>query len=198
MKPIGKSAPWFTFYHKIEALLGKDPEIELTQGGTKDPNEQLIVITAKTNKKADALRKLLPTQKQFGNIYVTVRVESKENSPTKTPEQLLKDAFENNPVVESIVTTNPGSVIAPTMTYVEFANEVVQFFDDRLDDPRGNVSTLYQDIAKDVLMPGNGVAFCTAAKETIKSAKPEKVIKSKNDYSSLGDEIDKLIRQLKF
>ena len=49
-------------------------------------------------------------------------------------------------------------------TYVVFKNCVVQFFNDNLNDPHGVLSTLYQDIAREVFgdcgMAG-GVAYCT-------------------------------------
>ena len=42
-----------------------------------------------------------------------------------------------------------------------FAKEVVQYWNDSLSDPYGKVSTLYQDIAKDIFEDTDGVMFCT-------------------------------------
>ena len=49
------------------------------------------------------------------------------------------------------------------MVYVVFKNCVVQFFNDNLNDAHGLISTLYQDIAADILDgPGTiGVYYCT-------------------------------------
>ena len=46
------------------------------------------------------------------------------------------------------------------LTYVVLKKEVVQFFNDNLNDIHGLETTLYQTIAKDVF-DGTGVFFCT-------------------------------------
>ena len=56
-----------------------------------------------------------------------------------------------------IGTTNP-------FVYVMFKPEVVQYWDDNLGDPHGNISTLAQEIARDVFEDGNGVYFSTDEK----------------------------------
>lgn len=190
MAIVGKSAPWHTYYHELEALFGSDPEIEMAMGSEREPGKEIIVITAKTNKKANAIRKIVPVSKSFGSIQVTVRVESKENDVKASPENMLKDAFENNPVVKRIFSTNPDAMTVPQGVFVEFANRVVQFFDDRLDDPHGNVSTLYQNIAKDVLTPGLGVMFCTAGPEKAAVEKP--AVKKTKDSNAELDEMIKI------
>lgn len=49
------------------------------------------------------------------------------------------------------------------MYYVVFKNCVVQFFNDNLNDIYGNISTLYQDIAREIFADAEweGVFYCT-------------------------------------
>jgi hypothetical protein len=192
MAIVGKSAPWVTYYNELKALFGQDPDIKMCMEESVTPPSQVITLTVKKEKKATALSSLLPQEKTFGNVKVYIRVESEENK--RTNKNLLNDAFENNPVVTRIITTSYDPLAptpVPPMTYVEFANKVVQFFDDRLDDPRGNMSTLYQNIAKDVLRQNDGVTFCTAAPEKLVSSIPVKKPDTKNKKTD--DELSKLI-----
>ena len=199
MAIIGKSAPWVTYYNELKALFGQDPDIKMYMEESATPPGQVITLTVKKGKKATALSSLLPQEKTFGNVKVYIRIESEENK--RSNKNLLNDAFENNPVVARITTNfdplapNP----APSMTYIEFVNKVVQFFDDRLDDPRGNMSTLYQNIAKDVLRQNDGVAFCTVDPEKTAKSIPDKKpdIKNKKADEELSKFIDDVLKSMK-
>lgn len=179
------SAPWLTYFHKLEALFGKDPQIEL------EFEDYVITIYVYNEEKADALIKLLPVQKVFGNIVVDIDVvPSGENINSDI--ELFKKAFKGNPVVDYVTSTD-GAFKAD---YIVFKNEVVQFFNDQLDDPFGNISTLYQDIAKEVFEGTTSVHFCTnlPEKSTVETAVDYSDIAS-SDMEKVSNELDELLKK---
>ena len=197
MAIVSKTAPWFTFLRKLESLFGRDPDIKINMTENvktieTDPfaGEHLIELKVKTDKKANALSRILPPKVTFGNVVVRISVLSEESGPENDVYTTFCEAFKGNPVVSKITNRKtPGSVL-PDAVFVEFRNEVVQFFDDRLDDPRGNFTTLNQNIAKEILGANNGVSFCTAPVENVVN-KTEKTISKKSVYD-LSKELDKL------
>lgn len=149
------SSPWITFVHELDALFDPDPDITIYYED-KEPRVKLYV---ESTYKAEALAKLLPTEKTFGNITLKIDVVP-ANENTDRPVDLLKRAFEGNPVLEQVACiTNPFG----TINYAIFKREVVQFYNDQMDDAYGNKNTLYQEIAKDVFGQQDGVYFCTSA-----------------------------------
>lgn len=72
---------------------------------------------------------------------------------------MYKAAFEGNAAFNYLETVE--GVFTNPISYVVFANEVVQFFNDDLNDIHGLKSTLYEDIARDVFEKKDGMCFCT-------------------------------------
>ena len=155
MNKLKLASPWMTYFNKLNALFGKDPDIRLAY----DNDEPEIKLYVEGDKKADALMRLLPPTVTFGNVVLKVTVIPANSDLAVSRAALIKDAFEGNPVyawdVDVYLTEN-----AP-IRYVMFKNEVVQFYNDQLDDPNGNLTTLYQDIAKEILGDSTSVHFCT-------------------------------------
>ena len=155
MATLELAAPWTNFLNMIKAMFKKDDEV------TVDYNEetQKIKILVDNPDKAEALTKLLPTHKTFGNVVLQIEVIP-ENSETNELETLMKRAFSGNGAVKDIITTDltPLSFGA---VYTLFAKEVVQFFNDDLTDYHGECSTLYEDIAREIFNVPEGVFFCT-------------------------------------
>ena len=147
------SPPWITFMHEIVALFNQDPDIDIKC----DEEEPRIKLYVKGAGKAEALTKLLPTDKEFGNVILKIEVipANEEDKPS----DLIRRAFEGNPVLEQVVSV-PGPY--GTFNYALFKKEVVQFYNDQMDDVCGNKNTLYQEIAKDVFNQQDGVYFCTS------------------------------------
>lgn len=147
------SPPWITFMHEIVALFNQDPDIDIKC----DEEEPRIKLYVKGAGKAEALTKLLPTDKEFGNVILKIEVipANEEDKPA----DLIRRAFEGNPVLEQVVSV-PGPYGA--FNYAMFKKEVVQFYNDQMDDVCGNKNTLYQEIAKDVFNQQDGVYFCTS------------------------------------
>lgn len=150
-KEISLSAPWYTYFHELEALFGKDSDVVLRL----DEDNLIITLYVHNDEKAYALSQLLPTIKEFGSISVRVRVVPANNKYESDYELLLK-AFKDNPVFAAGVKEEMTD-----MNYILFKKEVVQFYNDQFDDPRGYRSTLYKTIADDVFAGVNDVFFST-------------------------------------
>lgn len=150
---INLSSPWVTYVRELQALFGEDPEITIVYD--QDGNEVKLFVD--NISKADALSKLLPEEKEFGNVKLKVTVVP-ANDGEESPLALMGKAFEGNPVLTNLQYVD--SAIGH-FAYAIFQNKVVQFYNDHLDDPHGNESTLYQEIAKDVFGSKPGLYYCT-------------------------------------
>lgn len=151
------SPPWLGFFRELEALFGKDPEITLRY--VDEPTAVKFYVDNEA--KAAALDAILPKSKNFGGkvIYVDLVLTNKAKNPSVA--SLFKTAFEGNPAFIEMIDIE-GVFVNP-IHYCVFAKEVVQYWNDNLSDPLGNVTTLYQDIAKDIFEESDtgGVIFCT-------------------------------------
>ena len=147
------SAPWFNYYREIKALFEGDPEVKVFY----DDDEKTLKLYVDNGRKADALAKLLPEKKVFGNVEVKIVIVP--SNKTQSTISLIADAFEGNSALADIhhVETPFGS-----FDYVVFKSKIVQYFNDDISDINGNRSTLYQEIARDVF-ENSGVCFCTEA-----------------------------------
>lgn len=147
------SPPWIEYAREIYILFGMDPEIQITY----DPDEVSIKLYINNAEKAAAIEQILPIEKIFGNVTLKITV-----IPSNTQDALVdiyRKAFNGNPIFkEALVDTSPMSA---GLTYVMFAREVVQFFNDQLNNPDSMKSALYEDIARDVFENASGVFFNT-------------------------------------
>lgn len=166
------SPPWVTYVNKLIALFGQDPEITIKVIGSH------VKICVDNEEKALLLTKWLPYGKNFGNysLVITVYPSNEQESSSKLKlagemEDLPLDrqfdlVFAKNPVYS--FSYRVESLFSNDITYVVFKNEVVQFFNDNLNDIYGNVSTLYENIAREIFedVSDNQVAFfCTDIKD---------------------------------
>lgn len=154
------SPPWVTYINEMVALF--DGDVEIACNVNNSASKPSITLATYNSDKAAALLKLLPSEKQFGNVTLEINVDCPHipNKAFPTYKELFETAFYKNPAFAYVVV--PEGYFVP-FTYVVFKNCVVQFFNDNLNDPHGVISTLYQDIACDLFRdncPG-GVSFCT-------------------------------------
>ena len=147
------SAPWVTYANGMEALFKYDPQVRVVL----NEEEYELKIFVEDDEKADALRKLIPYKKEFGNVVLTINIIPADQD-LETKINLFKKAFENNPVVTRFVTRTLPDFPA---SYIVFKKEVVQFYNDNLADVNGNLSTLYECIAADIFEDHDGIFFCT-------------------------------------
>ena len=161
MSNVKIQAPWYEYFAEVNALFKEDPDVNVTY----DDSKYELKLYVNGVKKADALKQIFPEKKSFGNIVMKIMVIPANIKYEGNPISLFKDAFENNPAVVNIVSgDNP---VTSTMNYIVFKKKVVQYFNDNLGDINGNMSTLYENIARDIFIDSNtnGIFFCTDNKD---------------------------------
>lgn len=162
MARLKLSSPWVTYYHELSAFFKEDKEIHVLY----DEDENLIQLFVDSDTKAQALAKILPTEKVFGNVTLRIDVVPPNGCRTTAiadDASVYKYAFMGNPALEDIKLVR--GVFAHDIVYILFAKTVVQYWNDNLADYNGVCSTLYQDIARDIFVENEGVYFCTEVTE---------------------------------
>lgn len=145
------SPPWVTYANKIKAMFQNDQEIKIEYSELPE-----IKLYVSNERKAVAIYLLLPTHKDIGNVTLNITVippnddvESLVNNEDfDSIKELFDVAFDSNPVYaysKEII-----GVFSNPFVYVVFKNKVVQFFNDNLNDIHGLISTLYEDIAREL------------------------------------------------
>lgn len=156
------SPPWTVTIKKIEALFDGDPQIACNVNyGSENPS---IVLACNNGDKVAALMKILPDEFEFGNVKLNVEVDGvPSNRAFKNKKELFETAFMGNPAFSMAVSPVDEGYNWFSIVYVIFKNCVVQFFADNINDAHGLISTLYQDIASEILTGDvvQGVCFCT-------------------------------------
>lgn len=147
------SSPWWEYYRKLFSLFGRDPDIKMNF----DDELKVIKIWVDNQPKADALAQELPKEKEFGNVKVKIEVIPSDKAVSTA--QLYKTMFNGNPVFSDAIEINGAGL--PHCTYIMFKPEVVQFYNDNMGDVHGNITTLHQDIAKDIFGETTGLYYCT-------------------------------------
>ena len=144
------SPPWVTYVNKLQALFDGDPLIAFNIDYNNE-NGPTVVLSCGNGDKTAALLKILPTEKEFGNITLHIVIDGKPTNRAFTSmKELFEVAFHNNSAFAYAVTPSQDGYYWMPMTYVVFKNCVVQFFNDNLNDCHGVVSTLYETIADEV------------------------------------------------
>ena len=149
------SPPWITYANEIIALFGADPEIKVEY----NEEEYTLKLFVDNAIKADALSKIIPMEKEFGNIVLKIEVIPSDN--LEDVKNIYRHAFEGNPNVAFVRAVEDN--VHNEYTYVVFNRIIAQFFNDDISDYYGNKSMLLQDIAKEALEQKNGVYYCTEA-----------------------------------
>lgn len=158
------SPPWVIYVRKLEALFDGDPMIafNVDYGAEGGPS---VVLSTNDGEKAAALVKILPEEVSFGGVKLSVGVDCPNMPNLAFPNKkvLFETAFKGNPAFAYAVAPVEEGYNWYPMIYVVFKNCVVQFFADNLNDCHGVISTLYQDLAEEILGNGDnsGVYFNT-------------------------------------
>ena len=148
------TSPWITYYRELSELFKKDEEISIIY----DEEENEVKLYVENATKAEALARLLPTEKEFGNVALKITVVP-ANTLLKSRPVDFEEAFKSNGAVSYMKTVRTYQGV--DFTYIVFKKEVVQYFNDDLGDINGLCSTLYQNIAKNIFEETEGVYFCT-------------------------------------
>lgn len=154
---LGIYAPWVIYVNQLKALFEKDPEVRVEY----DHETASATLYVENAEKAEALNKLLPAQKSYGKTILTIRVvpANTKSSFTQYVEAAFKgnEAFSHLTVIEEI----PDMYISNPIAYCSFKKEVVQYPADDLSSETGLQSTLYENLAREILGDVDGVYFCT-------------------------------------
>lgn len=169
MAKLGLSSPWVIFYNELVAFFKNDKEVKIVY----NEDENIVNIYVDSATKADALTQLLPTEKTFGAVTLRVNVIPSNAALLRRGSLNLKFAGQAEALFSNALCGNPNFCFAQTyegifsnpITYVVFKKEVVQYFNDSLNDINGICSTLYQTIAKDIFETPEGVYYCTSKED---------------------------------
>jgi len=140
---VGLSSPWITYYRKLNALFGADPDLEVNYNDEK----KTISIESTNTFKLMALEKILKPTVTFGNITVTVECLVKNGEEPSTA-ALFRTAFSGNPHFSDVI---DKKVIAVDETFLLFKKEVIQFFNDDTSDYFSNWNGLAEDILRSAM-----------------------------------------------
>ena len=164
MRKFDIYSPWVIFAKKMEVMFAKDPEVSV-RFIDSDSEVKVLELFVDTDEKAEALSKLLPLTKKFGNIEVQINIIS-GNIDTDYRAKYLEDAFKGNGAFSHTTTVSeiPGMKISNPITYCVFEKEVVQYGADDLGSESGMASTLYENLAREIFGDIGGVYFCTDVK----------------------------------
>ena len=142
-----------TVYKKLECMFGDDPDIEVEYN-----KADTITLRVNGSDKAEALTRLLQPEYDFGSVRLHVSVVPANRE--KSLDELVENALRGNPHFSQCIRIQPDGS-SNRYNYMMFVNEVAQYWSDNLGDPHGNVTTLYQELAKELLGDGDRVMYCT-------------------------------------
>ena len=154
-KKTGMYSPWEVFHNQIKALFANDPDVDVEYHS----DEQTINLYVADSNKADALMKIMPMSKEFGNITVYIRVIPANDNNGEYLAKCFETAFYGNDAFSHLTTVKDAFVSNP-LSYCVFKKEVVQYPNDNIFDEHGICSTLYQDLAHEIFGDVHGVFFC--------------------------------------
>lgn len=159
MAMLGLVSPWIGLYREACAFFKHDKAVHVIF----DDENKTLSFYVDDAEKAAALECLLPSVIEFGNVTVTIKVIPANGEAVDCSEDkmvgLLNKAFKDNAAVIAIKHVHGFADF--TANYVIFADEVVQYYTDDIGDYFGVNSTLYEDIARDLFGPINGLFFST-------------------------------------
>lgn len=156
------SPPWVIHVKKLEALFDGDPQIAFNVDYSGQ--SPAVVLACNNGDKVTALQQILPTEVKFGNVTLTITIDGvPSNRAFKNKKELFDVAFEKNPAYAYSMSPADEGYYWFSAVYVVFKCCVIQFFSDNLNDCHGITSTLYENIAEEVLTgeAAQGVYFNT-------------------------------------
>lgn len=164
--------PWTVTIRKFEALFDGDPQIACNCNF--EGSHPSIVLACNNGDKVTALQQILPEEITFGGVTLKIAVDgTPSNRAFKSKVELFDAAFKGNSAYAYSVCPVEDGYMWIATTYVVFKNCVVQFAADNLNDCHGIISTLYQDIAKEIL-DCDGVYYNTDVERANLGQPPEK------------------------
>ena len=131
---ISIEAPWWRFYKLLENLFAKDESIELSNNDETKGIFEIIISSANTCKLA-AIKKVVGTEREFGNVKVAIEY-NEEESPLTLDE--FATAFKDTGyLVDTKTATTPAG---DPLYFPIMKKDVIQFYDDNIADYYGNLN----------------------------------------------------------
>ena len=164
MAKLNLASPWVLYYRGTSAMFEHDSEVHVLL----DEDNYILKIYVDDPLKADAIAYLMPEERVFGNISLKIEVipANKLNGRKRALSEYEFKAFQD--VFEAAFYKNPAFVFAEEvylqtnmLCYVVFNKTVVQYFSDDLGSCFGLSSTIYEQLARDIFKPLDGVYYCT-------------------------------------
>ena len=158
---IKLSPPWTTLENMLHAFFDKDPEITVGPVKIQKDGIRYIIIESTSCEKIDALSALMKSKYQFGNITLEIRFCVANGvlqlSETNDLYGQAIDALVTNAAVVDIKKVK--NFVQDEFVVIEFAKEIVQFFNDDLSDFYGNWNGTYIDVAKELFNENKQIMF---------------------------------------
>lgn len=154
------SSPWFAWQHRLAALFGRDPQVQVGEVDQTDDETHIMTITVEDEDKASALKALLDTELVFGNVKMVITILGPQGEPEPMADEelaVLDAAFKGNPLFVKTLEIQHGIML---MFYCVMAATIVQFWDDNVNDYQGNITILPADLAEAVLNTEHAL-YCT-------------------------------------
>ncbi len=152
---LQKSAPEFSFYHKVKAFFEGDPDIDV---GDIDEDEYEFTITVHDEKKCEILKKVLCIPKNAARLTVNIECDTEEK-PSGVSEEDLAYLLEGNKYYAGYLDgENDGirhcmrmnGLIPDKMKYLLMEPVVVQYYDDIFNNPGGCDTKTAEQLAKEL------------------------------------------------
>ena len=142
--------PWTIAIREFEALFDGDPQIAFNADFSGSCPS--LALSCNNGDKVAALSLIIPSEIYFGNVSLKVEIVGTPSNRVFTSKaELFDTAFKGNPAYAYSFCPAEEGYQWIGATYVVFKNCVVQFAADNINDCHGVISTLYEDIAEDIL-----------------------------------------------
>lgn len=165
-------APWQTYFGKLRAIFGDDPEIDISADEGEKDKKFNVSIKCSNSIKANAIKELLIPEVDFNGVVLKINVEDTSDK-SKINRHIIEAALTGNPHFQGIEHVDDTSF---HMDYCVMKKEVIQFYNDDLSDYNCNYNGLAEDIMNEICKPSN-ISFCTSVDDNFE-----------DDYEDEGEE----------
>lgn len=157
---IKLSPPWTTIYNKLRVFFAKDPDIKVNPVKLTKAGDRYIVIESPYCEKIDALVRLMKDEYKFGNVTLKIHFAVSNGFKATETDGLYGyaiDGLASNAAIVDIKKVE--NFVHDEFVVIEFAKEIVQFYNDDLGDYYGNWNGTYVDVAKELFKENPRLMF---------------------------------------
>lgn len=149
-----KSAPEFSFYHKVSAFFEDDEDIDV---GEIDERNYEFTITVHNRRKYETLKKVLNIPKQARRLVVHIECDEDSRLPAVSEAELAY-LLEKNKYFSRYVNRSryvdgedcENGLTPAVMKFVLMKPEVVQYYDDIFNNPAGRDTKTAEQLAREL------------------------------------------------